>query len=265
MNIARILLLAVCASACPNAGSDVTVDGGERDACTPEFDAAGYAVLQEDNVVRIDVSGQRDAAAGAQIGYSLVVVECCYSYRTVQLCPTWSLFPADAPARIDTAGVVTIDDDAPVGTVITISASTGVGSFATTLSIIDPATSPLAGGFVETAQLSCVDGTPSEPTTYIGEFVMEARGVFSVTWFADEEYVDYWGDFTIDAATGDVAFTATDGNYIPTDIDGEGRFVIVDANTIELRDIWFGSSFYDDDNGSDRGCGHVFRRRAPRP
>jgi hypothetical protein len=149
--------------------------------------------------------------------------------------------------------------------VITVGASTGVGSFATTLSIVDPAASPLAGGFVETAQLSCVDGTPSEPTTSISEFVMEARGVFSVTWFADEEYVEYWGDFAIDAVTGDVAFTATGGNYVPTDIDGEGRFVIVDAQTVELRDIWLGTALTDDDRGTEPGCGHVFRRSARRP
>jgi hypothetical protein len=229
---------------------------GEGDACVPEFDADEFAALQLEEDARVELVGPREALAGATVGYGL---------RLSEWCPTWSLSP-DGAAQVGDDGIVILPADIPVGTIINIGATTAIGSYATSLTIIDPIASPLAGGFFETDQLSCSDGARLAATSPIGELVIGARGTnnqhFSVTWQADEEYIDYSGTFTINATTGDIAFTAENGIYIPTDIDGAGTFVIVDEETIELRDLWLGT---DRNDTEAPGCGHVFRRRAPRP
>jgi hypothetical protein len=137
MNFIRLWPLVVAVS-CSN--SNVAEEGeGEGDsaegeaeavACVSEFDVAEFAALELEEDARIELVGPQEAVAGATVGYGLRLSECCYFYRYVELCPTWSLSPDNA-AQVGDDGIVILPADIPVGTIINIGATTTIGSYGT--------------------------------------------------------------------------------------------------------------------------------------
>lgn len=66
-------------------------------------------------------------------------------------------------------------------------------------------------------------------------------GKFGVTWRPFESYVDYWGTYTFDAATGAVAMSVTGGNNVPADARLTGMARANADGTIGFKGIFFGT------------------------
>jgi hypothetical protein len=95
-----------------------------------------------------------------------------------------------------------------------------------------------------------------EPSTSIYELLFEADGTFRVTWIPLELYVDYWGSYTYDLATGRIRLEILHGNYIPPNFwHGDGTFKI-EGPGLRLDNIWLGTPR---DKPIVYRCGHRFR------
>jgi hypothetical protein len=123
------------------------------------------------------------------------------------------------------------------------------------LVVYEPIDSPILGFWTELEQLACGGGAAFVPDPLIGELVFDESGEFSVTWTPFEVYIDYWGTFTHDSATGALSMTVEGGNYVPPDVDGEGTATVMDGQ-LRLDDIWLGSP---QEPMTPVACGHVFQ------
>ena len=114
------------------------------------------------------------------------------------------------------------------------------------------ANDPFQGRWKERSAISCQD--QSETPGSIAEIIF-CQNSFSVTRTPFESFTDYFGDYTLDPATGALTLTITGGNVIPADADLSGTVEFRSDGTIVLRDIFLGSF----DGGSDPvvTCGHV--------
>ena len=172
---------------------------------------------------------------------------------------TWSVAP-EPGARIDRErGVLTIDPDTAAGSQFTVTAAVAGGSDVTAeVYVYTPESNPFVGYWVETAQISCDDGSEIVPEQEINELVFAADGRFAVTWVPFESYVDYWGEYDYDLDDGTLDLTVTGSIQSPDDIDGEGRFTIDANGDLVMTDIWLGTSQWAEDDTAH--CGHRFAR-----
>jgi hypothetical protein len=127
-----------------------------------------------------------------------------------------------------------------------------------------PPSSPFPDcGEVPSQGLACIPpGTCAdlvvEPRYPIGELHFLADGSFSVTWIPFEIYLDYWGSYTFDPATGEISLTIENGNWIPPDFRlFDGPRFRVEGGVLSLDGLWLGTPF-----GGDPGirCGHRFEQ-----
>lgn len=134
---------------------------------------------------------------------------------------------------------LTIVPGTPDGTEITV-----VGEIRTTggrrrvegkLYVIDMAAHPTAGNWRQTA-ISCPGGEQGSP---LNELIFNARGEFKATWTPFETYVDYWGKYSFDPATGAIILTPTGGNRVPSDAVLTGT-VTVEGNELRTKGLSFG-------------------------
>ena len=102
-------------------------------------------------------------------------------------------------------------------------------------------TGPLGGTWHEEAQFACGTGAELTPARPIGELRFLADGTLAVTWTPFEVYHDYFATYTADLAQGTLRFQASRGNYIPADLDGNGRITIDAQGRLLLTDLWLGS------------------------
>ena len=149
---------------------------------------------------------------------------------------------------------LTIAADAPAGATIRISARIGRDTVSAEFVVVDADAMVLTGYWTEVGDAECpVSAVP------LRELHLKAGGQFEVTWQPFETYVDYWGDYQFDPATGAISFTPTGGNYRPTDADLTGRAVIGADGLLRLSDLFFGSSR--SGGASPSACGLVFKSR----
>lgn len=243
--------------ACGGGSADDPSDaGGGADAvpgaCPTPLDDATLAELTT------SILGQPGIQPGESRTLQLGVVECCYTFEPVAACAIWSVRPGD-PATIDPAtGQLVVDATANDGDVIVATADVEQGRrlVTTDLHVYTPEANPLYGIWRETAQLACGSYAEVTPEHTINELWFRAGDELAVTWYPFEVYVDYWGSYDHDLATGELAITVTGGNYVPTDIDPAGTFD-VDGDRLTLRDLYLGS--YRDSSDPAR-CGHIFER-----
>lgn len=136
---------------------------------------------------------------------------------------------------------LTIVPGAPDGTELTVT-----GEIRTTrgrrkvegrLYIIDLAQHPLAGNWRQTG-IVCPGGTPAEAVA-LNELIFNARGEFKATWQPFESYVDYWGSYSFDPASGALALKPTGGNHVPNDATLSGT-VTVNGGELRTKGLSFG-------------------------
>lgn len=89
----------------------------------------------------------------------------------------------------------------------------------------------------------------------IGELEFGEQNRFSVTFRPFESYRDYWGTYSFDPATGALRMTVEGGNFVPSDLDLEGRVELV-SDRLVLHDMFLGSRGGPPPPG--RGCTYRF-------
>ena len=211
-----------------------------------------------DTISARTIGGQAEMRPGESWQLVIGTVECCYVFIPGDQDAIWTVSPVEG-VSIDAHGLLTIDEDVPDGTTLTVTANRDpVGpSVSMRVYVYTPEAQPLVGLWHETAQLACGTGKETEPDETIGELRFGADGQFSVTWHPFEIFVDYWGTYEADPETGELTLTMQSSmGAPPEDFDGEGTFKIRVDGALVLEDIWLGSG--PGDEATSPGCGHVF-------
>ncbi len=186
------------------------------------------------------------------------------------IAPTvWSVTP-EKGAKIDQAGLLTIDANAVNGAIFTVTAAVTIkeewqkeGYTATETQkvlVFEPKVNPLVGIWRQARATPC--NGQAEEDRGIRELEFRADGGYSVTLDPFEVYKDYWGKFAFDLKAGTIKFTADGGNRVPTELDLEGGFRLADkVLTLDGISLWT-------KDGSRPVCAMTFERpdiEAPLP
>lgn len=152
--------------------------------------------------------------------------------------------PDPALARLSPDGrTLSIAKDAPPGSRIKVSYIVGDESFGRQFEVIAADAVVLTGTRSQKSVESCPAGEP------VRELAFHPNGRFGVTFVPFETYVDYWGTYRFDQATGALKLAVEGGNYRPPflDLEGTARF---EGERLVLDGFYLG-----DRNGGDFGWG----------
>lgn len=168
----------------------------------------------------------------------------------------WSL-PDGGPAAVDAAsGVLRVTADARDGAAFPLLARVAGREVRTVVRVVDPERSPLVGTWAQAGRTPCGAGAAeSAPAEPIRELRFHRDGRFSVTWLPFESYTDYWGTYGYDAASGRLRLEVERGNFVPAELDLEGR-AEVEGGVLRLREMSLG----DRTPGGEPACGLRFGR-----
>ena len=137
---------------------------------------------------------------------------------------------------------LSIAPDAPPGSIVTVGVRHGTEPVALRLRVIGRDEVVLIGSRSQQAVEGC--WTP-EP---VGELEFgETR--FSVTFRPFESYRDYWGTYTFDPATGALKMTVEGGNFVPPQLDLEGRAEL-EGGRLVLHEMFLGAREWTPPQGS---------------
>jgi len=245
-SLLRAIAIAAVLAGCGGGAADDQPDGGD----CPLIDDQTLAELR----LSMDVS--ISSLPGRAIDFDVGTMECCYVFQPVPACVTWSVtsFPG---VVIDQQGILTIGSDVPHGTVLTVTADVdGRRQISIDVYVYTREGNPLVGYWREAARLPCGGGPEIDPPDRINELVFHADGRIQVTWNPFEIYVDYWGQYQYEVGSGALTITGVAGNYVPTDLDGDGTATVTGTDLV-LADMWLGTS----STGTGApACGHRFTR-----
>lgn len=148
----------------------------------------------------------------------------------------WSVDPRYAVIKDDK---LTIKPGTPDGIELTvigeIRTSQGKRTVEGKLFVIDMAMHPTAGNWRQSA-IVCPGGVTGSP---LNELIFNARGEFKATWQPFETYIDYWGDYSFDPATGAITLKPTGGNRVPGDATLSGTVAVTGAE-MRTKGLSFG-------------------------
>ena len=218
-----------------------------------------YTAGEEPETIAVaDIGGPLQMRPGEERTLAVGTYECCYVFEPREVDVIWTISPVEG-VRIDDSGLLSIGEDVPDGTVVSVTANRDPAgpSASVAVHVYAAEAQPLVGIWREQSQISCGTGEGIAPAEPIGELRFDADGTFSVTWHPFEVYRDYWGTYEADPATGDLKLTVESGNIpTPAGFDGTGAFEVTSDGSLVLHDIWLGSP----PGGSMQvdGCGHVF-------
>jgi hypothetical protein len=140
------------------------------------------------------------------------------------------------PVRFDAATrTVTINEDAPIGSPVTVTVNAGAEVLRTKWVVIGRSTVVLTG----TRSQQGVEGC--QGAERVGELEFGASGRFSVTFRPFESYRDYWGTYTFDPVTNALEMTAEGGNFLPSSLDLEGAARVDEAGRLVIEGIFLGN------------------------
>jgi hypothetical protein len=143
---------------------------------------------------------------------------------------------------------------APVGATFTLSARTGGKTTSAAFVVVAKDAVVLTGYWSEVGEPACPVGE-----TPLRELHFTADGKFEATWTPFERYIDYWGDFAFNAATGALVMTPTGGNRRPVDADLSGRATLDPDGDLRLEGMFMGSPGSGAPTAA--GCPLVFKHR----
>jgi hypothetical protein len=226
---------------------------------SPGLGIEAFPAGEDPDVIPVaDVGGPLQVTPGSQRTLAAGTYECCYVFAPQDLDVIWTVSPVEG-VTIDNAGLLTVGEDVPDGTVINVTANRDPAgqSAGVLVHVYAPDEHPLVGLWREEAHVACDTGDEAVPDEPIGELRFDADGTFSVTWHPFEVYRDYWGTYEANRETGKLVLKVESGNIpTPADFDGEGSFEFEEDGSLVLHDIWLGSAPGSD--AADPGCGHVF-------
>jgi hypothetical protein len=214
--------------------------------------------LDDETLGRLELSIGKSGQAqpGDRFVIKVGTNECCYYFQPVLVDVLWSIDPASG-AKIDPrTGEVVIDHEVKSGSLFTVTANVGNGRRILTGDVLvyrlDD--NPLVGVWHESSQIACENQSSLTEDDILRELVFKADGTFQATFTPFEIYHDYWGSYKFDLKQSTLVLKVTDGNYVPTEMDLEGTFILNADGSLELRDMWLGRR----DQGSGRACGQIF-------
>ena len=144
----------------------------------------------------------------------------------------WSV---SGPARLSAdRTLLTMDDDAPVGATVAVGFRHAGRPVEARFRVIGRDEVVLTGRWSQRG----IEGCGGAETVRELEFGAENR--FSVTFTPFETYRDYWGTYAFDPATGALRLTVEGGNFVPPNLDLEGRAEL-SADGLVLGDMFLGS------------------------
>lgn len=152
---------------------------------------------------------------------------------------------------------LTIAETAAPGATASLSAVIDGKTVTVAFTVIAREAVVLTGYWSEVGDTACPAGDPP-----LRELRFLPDGRFEATWTPFESYVDFWGTYDFNPATGAISFTPTGGNRVPTDADLVGRAAIGPDGLLRFTDIFFGTA-QDAAVGrpSDRCAGLTFKSR----
>ena len=126
-----------------------------------------------------------------------------------------------------------------------------------------PPINPIEGGWKVTNTINCANKNPERKDKYEVKFTAANRFFFAKS--LSETYAGYNGTYSFNKEDGTIKMDITDGNYIPSDTDLEGRVTFGDKNDLypnsaRLEGIYFGTFEGKDGNTSPDICGYVIER-----
>ena len=222
--------------------------------------------LDEATLDKLTLSLERSMALqpGRTHQFALYTFECCVFLEPVKARVSWSVEPKVGGHIDPQSGLFMVDKSTPNGSVFTVSANVENGRkiLTTKVHIFTPEANPLVGRWREKAQTRCDVEEVTVPDLHIEELEFRADGTFSVTWVPFEIYKDYWGAYSYDLKQGTIKFVVEGGNYVPSDIDGNGTFEISQSGQLTLKNIWLGSKNSEHKKSEDRPavCKIIFSR-----
>lgn len=162
----------------------------------------------------------------------------------VPACATWKVEPEGKGATIDAGGLLKIDSKTPAGSKFIVTADIEQGRAQRQIPVVvyTAETQPLVGLWKQQTSSNCGTQKESAQPDIINELEFRADGWFSVTWTPFETYRDYWGSYAADNRNHNLSLKIDQGNYVPKDFRGAGKFKLVDNNTLELNGLYLGSS-----------------------
>jgi hypothetical protein len=174
-----------------------------------------------------------------------------------QACATFQLGEG-SPATID-GDVLAIDPKARHGLPVVVEAKIpGVARAVTgQFRVFDASVNPVAGMWHEVNALPCKGQKKPTLVDEVREFELRPNGNFSVTFRPFETYRDYWGHYAYDSKEGTIELSIEEGNFIPTDFQGRGRFTFDKDGNMRVDGLWLGAQAGMAKNHPN--CGYVFR------
>lgn len=149
----------------------------------------------------------------------------------------WKLsVPAAATLSADHSQLIIADKAVP-GTQVRLTAEFDGKIAAADFTIVARDAVVLTGYWSEVGDADCPVGDP-----VLRELHFIDGGKFEATWMPFERYIDYWGDYSFDAATGAIVLKPTGGNNIPADADLDGKATIGPDGLLRFSGVFFGSS-----------------------
>ncbi|MDO8297154.1 MAG: hypothetical protein Q7T19_12035 [Caulobacter sp.] len=148
----------------------------------------------------------------------------------------WKLsVPAAATLSADHSRLIIADKAVP-GTQVRLTAEFDGKTAAVDFTVVAREAVVLTGYWSEVGDADCPAGEP-----LLRELHFIDGGKFEVTWMPFERYIDYWGDYSFDPATGAIVLKPTGGNHVPADADLDGKASTGDDGLLHFSGFFFGS------------------------
>lgn len=201
---------------------------------------------------------------GSTHQFALAILSSYKPAEEVPACAAWRVEPEDKGATISSEGLLKIDSTTPAGSRFVVTADIEQGRAQRQIGVIVYTynTQPLVGFWKQRAISGCDGKQQAGLTEPINELEFRADGWFSVTWQPFETYRDYWGSYTAVSASGAISFHVDQGNWVPPDFHGVGKYKIKPDGTLELIGIYLGEKRASGprQNKNREPCRYVFTR-----
>ncbi|HLJ28521.1 MAG TPA: hypothetical protein VKY85_17565 [Candidatus Angelobacter sp.] len=174
--------------------------------------------------------------------FTLAILSTFGPAQEVPACVAWKIEPAGKGATMSSAGLLKIDPATPPGSKFVVTADIEHGRAQRQIAVLvyTYKTQPLVGLWKQKARSGC-DGTQQTRLVQpINELEFRADGWFSVTWEPFETYRDYWGSYTAGNPGGALSLHLEQGNYLPGDFRGVGKYSLRKGGILELTGIYLG-------------------------
>src|SRR5215469_15408839 len=173
---------------------------------------------------------------------SLAILATYAPAQQVPACAAWKVEPEGKGATISSTGLLTLAPDTPPRSKFIVTADIEQGRAQRQLAILVYTNDdqPLVGYWQEKSRFGCSAQKETSSLQPIRELEFKAKGWFSVTWVPFEVYRDYWGSYNADNSSRVLSLKIEEGNCVPKDFQGAGKFKLVDKNTLELTGVYLG-------------------------